>query len=348
MRHIFKVAVPAISLLFAPLALAAAALPPGVTVAGTVMQIPSDAYGPATIAGETYASSDAAQTKPLANAQVVIGPVPILGATLPPKLPPGDVAVTTTAAGAFSATLPAAPVAPSASRSNFINMVQPTFVLPPDNVTHFTPPASGYFVEVFGVGSDGTSVGKPIPVHRFLPASTSLVLRVTTPTAAEASALAVVNADRAQNGVGTLIFDESAQEAARLHAADQVRNAYSLCHYDRQSIGPVSRYLNVGGIGLVGEALGAELGAPVASAQAFSAIESAFLAQKTQDPPGRHYANLVDPPHLWAGLAAAESANGADVSYELITPPGARESVVGTGGYPVTNGCPTGVAINNS
>ena len=320
----------------------------GVTVAGTVMEMPSDAYGPATMNGTTYASADALQTKPLVGATVVIGPVPVLGATLPPVLPVSDVVTTTNATGAFSATLTVQPSVPTFSSANYINMVQPTFALPTNNVTHFAPPAIGYYVEVFGAGSDGISAGEAIPLHRFLPASTSLALRVTTPTKDEASALAVLNVDRARNGVGALIFDESAQEAARLHATDQIRNTYGICHYDRQNIGPVSRYLNVGGIGLTGEAIGAEFGTATAAAHAFSAIEAAFLSEKASTPSGGHYTNLVDPPHLWAGLAAVESATGVQVAYELVTPPGAKESVVGASGYPVTNSCPIGIADNNS
>src|ERR1700722_4452130 len=61
----------------------------GFPVAGSVVALPADAYGPAAIAGVTYASADAARTTPLANAVVIVGPVPVTGAAAPAQLPPG-------------------------------------------------------------------------------------------------------------------------------------------------------------------------------------------------------------------------------------------------------------------
>ena len=157
----------------------------------------ADAYGPAAIAGVTYASADASQTIPLANATVIVGPVPLAGATPPARLPAADVSATTDADGAFALTPAGAPAAVSSSEP---------FVVPPENLAGFTPPATGYYIEVYGAASDGKSAGTPLPLHRFVGVSTSLVLRVSSASAAEAAALAAVNSDRAANGAGPLTF----------------------------------------------------------------------------------------------------------------------------------------------
>jgi uncharacterized protein YkwD len=311
--------------------------PPGVTVSGTVVALPADAYGPAAIAGVTYASADASQTAPLADATVIVGPVPITGATPPAQLPTGDVAVMTTANGGFALTPATAPAAASSAEP---------FVVPPDNLSGFAPPATGYYVEVFGAGTDGKSAGAPFPLHRFVGASTSLVLRVSSASAAEAGALTAVNADRAANGAGPLIFDESAEEAARLHANDESSAGYT-CHYDTKNVGPSSRYLAAGAIGLTGENLALVSGT---GSVAFGYTEAAFLAEKTATPPGGHYLNLVDSAHVWAGLAAVvdESAPAfANVDYELVTP-SAADTVVSAYGYGISAPCPTGTVVNNS
>jgi uncharacterized protein YkwD len=321
------------------------ATPATYSLSGTVLQIPSDAYGPTTIMGTTYQSADAGNTTPLANAIVVVGPVPIVGATPPATLPAGDVGVTTSATGAFTATLAAAPAPPSTAEP---------FVLPSNNITGFAPPASGYYVEVFARGADGLSAGVPIPVHRFVAAGSPTVLRVTSPTSAEAGALATVNADRANNaGASPLTFDEAAEEVARLHASDMALQQYA-CHYDQRNVGPSSRFLAVGGIGLTGETIGGSAGTTT-PAQGFAQIEADVVNEKTQSPPGGHYANLTDVAHQWAGLAAATNpawagtqyAGDYDVDYELVTP-SAQDSVVASSGYPVASGCPTGTTDNNS
>jgi uncharacterized protein YkwD len=310
---------------------------PGVTVAGSVVELPVDAYGPAAIAGVTYASADASQTMPLANATVIVGPVPIVGGTPPAPLPAGDVAVMTSASGGFALTPTVAPAAVSSSEP---------FVVPPDNLAGFVPPATGYYIEVFGAGTDGKTAGAPLPLHRFIAASTSLVLHVSTASAAEAGALAAVNADRAANGAGPLIFDESAEEAARLHAGDESSANY-VCHYDTKNVGPSSRYVATGAIGLTGEALALVSGTGTV---AFGFAEAAFLAEKTATPPGGHYLNLVDSAHVWAGLAAVIDASApafANVDYELVTP-NDTDTVVGASGYPLSTSCPTGSVVNNS
>lgn len=320
-----------------PTAASPTAAPSGATVAGTIVEIPSDAYGPATIGTVVYASSDAAQTAPLANATVIIGPVPVIGATPPALLPTGDIAVRSTASGSFAGTPPIAP-APATS-------VEP-FVIPRNNVLGVAPPATGYYLEIFGNGSDGTSAGTPIPLHRFVPASTTLALHISTISAAEAGALASVNADRAANGAGALIFDASAQEVARLHASDESAQRYT-CHYDVRNIGPSSRYLAAGGMGLTGENLGLTYGPDAASA--FQANEDATLAERSTTPAGGHFLNLVDPSHQWAGLAAVAASVGGffNVDDDLVTPNG-DSNAVGSSGYPTTGNCPAATIDNES
>jgi uncharacterized protein YkwD len=302
------------------------------------MELPADAYGPAAVAGATYASADATQTVPLAHAVVVAGPVPITGATPPAQLPANDVAVTTDATGAFSASLAVAPAAPSSAEP---------FVIPPNNVLGFAAPASGYYIEVFGAASDGHSAGAVLSLHRFVAASSALALRVTSATAAEAAALAMVNADRAANAAGPLIFDESAEEIARLHAADATARGTFICHYDANNTGPSSRYLAAGGIGLTGENVG--IASAPDAATAFALVESAFLNEKTATPPGAHFTNLADSSHRWAGIAASgpnASAFDFNVDYEFVTP-SAQGSSAAAAGYTAA-GCPAGIVDNNS
>jgi hypothetical protein len=304
---------------------------------GTVVAIAGDAYGPAVIAGITYQSADAAATTPLAQATVVVGPVPIVGPTAPAALPSGDVAVTTGPGGVFAASLAVAPAPPSSDEP---------FVLPENNVTNFVVPAAGYYVQVFGPGTDGRSAGRPIPLHQFFAPSTSLVLRVSTPSAAEAGALVTVNDDRATNNAAPLTFDESAEEAARLHASDESTAGYT-CHYDTHNVGPTSRYLAVGGMGLVGESLALVAG-PMGAAFGFA--DAAFMAEKSDVPVGGHFLNNIDPAHEWAGLAAlpfAPSPDFVSVDYEFVTPSG-QDLIVGASGYIVSSTCPPSTAGNDS
>jgi uncharacterized protein YkwD len=316
--------------------------PQSYVVGGTVVQLPVDGYGPTTIDGISYQSADATQTSPLNGATVVVGPVPIVGATAPATLPTGDVAATTNASGAFTATLAVAPTAPSSAEP---------FVVPPDNLSGTTPPATGYYVQVFGVGTDGLSAGTLLPVHRFLAMSTSLALRITTASSAEAAALAAVNSDRASNaGAGPLIFDESAEEVARLHASDESNQGY-YCHYDTKNVGPSSRYLASVGLGLTGEALALPGSGVSTAVAAFEDAEAEFLAEKSDTPPGAHYTNLVDSGHLWAGLAAVPtnefSGGFYAVDYDLVTP-NDEDTTVGVAGYSTASTCPPGTAFNNS
>ena len=174
-----------------------------------------------------------------------------------------------------------------------------------------------------------------------------IALRVSTISATEARALALTNADRATYAAGALTLDESAQEIARLHGADEAAGNYT-CHYDTHNIGPSSRYLAAGGIGLTGENLGLTYGPDAASAM--QSTETAFLAERATTPQGGHFLNLADPTHLWAGIAVTPftSAPGFfEIDEEFITPNG-QSNVVGSSGYEIGSSCTTGTTINNS
>ena len=144
-----------------------------------------------------------------------------------------------------------------------------------------------------------------------------------------------------------LTFDESAEDAARTHAADESAAGYT-CHYVTKNTGPSSRYLASGGMGLTGEALALVGGADATSA--FRVAEGAFIAEKLLVPAGGHALNVLDPSHLWAGVAAVTVLSAPafyNVDYELVTP-SAQSVFVGASGYPIAATCPTGVTVNQS
>jgi hypothetical protein len=132
-----------------------------------------------------------------------------------------------------------------------------------------------------------------------------------------------------------------------MHASDEAASGYT-CHYDTHEVGPASRYLAAGGLGLTGEGLSLAYG-PTAAA-AFAANEAAVLAEGGNVPPGAHFANLIDPSHAWAGVAAEPSVIAPgffQVDVELVTP-GGHSTVIAPAGYPVTSGCPAGTSANAS
>jgi hypothetical protein len=315
----------------------ATATPIHTTVSGIVLQLASDAYGPVTIGTTTYASSDAGAGTQLAGATVVIGPVPVDGATAPAHAPAGDILVQTAANGAFSATLDVAPAAPNASEP---------FVLPQNNVLGFVAPAAGYYIAIFGATSDGRTAGTATPLHRFVSSGSALALHVATIAVPESAALAAINADRASAGASALVFDTTAEEIARQHASIESANNYT-CHYDAQNVGPTSRYLAAGGSGITGETLALSYGPDVASA--LQNAESGVLAERTATPVGGHYLNLSDPSHIWAGIAAIAAPSAAgffNIDEEFVTPNGS--SANSASGYPTTGSCPPGIVNNGS
>ena len=293
------------------------------TLSGTVVSIPQGTYG-----------SGAPQTA-YAGVTVVVGSVPVLGATPPASAPAGDVIGTTNASGTFSVTPAHAPAAPTSAAP---------FVYPVANVFNVTTPATGYYVSVFAPGSDGMTANEPIPYHGFLAVTAGSVgtVRVTTASPTESAFLTDVNTFRTSVGVQTLIFDELTEEAARLHATDEATVPVYYCHYDRTNQGPSTRFLELGGLGSDAENIDAFGGdSPTAYIQADQAFEA-------EGPGGDHYNNLVDPTHQWAGLAQIfSSANGGAVyiDQELNSPTSAIQDT-----YSIFSGseCPAGTVANNS
>ena len=201
------------------------------------------------------------------------------------------------------------------------------------------------------------SAGTIAPLHRFVAASTQVALPTTTISTAEAGALAAVNADRATFGAVPLTFDAVAELVARAHATDEVSSSITgyYCHYDTHNVGPSSRYLAAGGLGLTGEALALPGSGVTSLAYAFQVAEASILAELNATPPGGHFLNLVDTGHRWAGLAAVAVPTSNTVftggffavDYELVTP-NAVDTVVGAAGYPISSTCPTGTVVNES
>ena len=304
---------------------------------------PSPSPGPTALSGSVVAiantafGSGATQT-PLAGAVVVIGPTLIVGATPPAVLPAGDVSATTDAAGHYAATLTSAQVAPTAAQAAY----NPSL----NDLSGVVPPARGFYVAVFASGADGKSANVPLPVHAFSAVSSGGVLatqRVTTVTADEANFLALVNTDRvAANPIAQpMIFDEYAQEAARLHASEEALGNY-YCHYNALNVGPGSRYLTLLAVGLDDENVGKTSGQDTPGS--YQLVESQFIGEASTT--GGHYANIVDAPRTWAGVTTYFAGPTAQyVDQELV-------SAHGTGAYVYPNftgnQCPAGVVPNNS
>jgi uncharacterized protein YkwD len=305
----------------------ATATPSGFTVAGSVVQIPVDAYGPVTIGGTTFQSANATPTTALAGATVIVGPVPVNGATPPATIPSGDQVATTKADGTFSVTLAVGPAAPGANDG---------FVTPSNNVANIQPPATGYYVEVFGAGADGQTSGKLVPYHGFRAVAAGSVgaFRVTTTSATEAAFLVLVNGDRAKAGSPAVAFDESAEEIARLHAADEGISPVYYCHYDRANRGPNTRYAATGALGLTTENLA---GVPYAAAEAQVEAEA---------PSGGHYLAMINPQAVWVGLSdVVGSDTNHYVDQEFVQ---LATSFTSGALYSTAGSCPAGTTANGS
>jgi uncharacterized protein YkwD len=300
-------------------------IPGPVNVSGTVGLIPAYQFGFVAAMG-------------VAGAVVVIGPTLVTGATPPPAAPAGDVLTTTSASGTYTATVPAGPVAPVAA--------QATFVHPLNDLSGVTPPASGYYVAVFAPGADGASAGMPLPVHAFSAIGAGGALASQTVTIAstdEANFLALVNHDRTTANPLALpmVFDETAEEAARLHVSDEATNNY-YCHYDTLNRGPGSRYLAFLGLGADDENIGKTSGLDAPTS--YATVEAQFMAEAATN--GGHYTNIIDSTHAWAGVAVTVAGPLAQyVDQEFVSPNGTNPYV-----YPNFAGsqCPPGVVPNNS
>lgn len=310
------------------------------SLAGTVVAIPQGTFG-----------TSASPTGPVGNATVIIGSTPVTGATPPTSAPAGDIIVTTSTSGTFTATPPTGPETPTS----------PTIVLPANNVAGATVPAKGYYVSIFAAGTDGKTAGAPLPYHGFVAAGSGLTFRITTASNDEAAFLAQVNSDRAsQAGLMTpLIFDELAVEAARQHAAEQVNNpGFNGCHYNPANQGPNTRYALLGALGSDIENLGGYghqisnyNGAPQAepsNTQVWQSAEAGWVSEKSTN--GGHWMALSRLNATSAGLAVSSKPTVTGTNYDFEA--AADLEVIASGDtsqFSATNaGCPAGITANNS
>jgi uncharacterized protein YkwD len=165
---------------------------------------------------------------------------------------------------------------------------------------------------------------------------------VTSASSDEANFLALVNLNRTTANPLALpmIFDETAEEAARLHASDEATNDY-YCHYDTQNRGPGSRYLGLSALGQDDENIGKTSGDDATTS--YTTVEAQFMAEA---PNGGHYANIIDSTHAWAGVAVVV-ADPTDqyVDQEFVSPHGTNPYVYANF---AGSQCPPGVTPNNS
>ncbi|HET9342872.1 MAG TPA: CAP domain-containing protein [Candidatus Eremiobacteraceae bacterium] len=104
--------------------------------------------------------------------------------------------------------------------------------------------------------------------------------------------LAQVNTDRANNGAGSVAFDEAAMETARQHATDMFAQGY-FADDDTNGTSWYARYAQKGGVGLDDSNIGLNT--------TWQNIESSMMAE---GPGGPHHDNIVNPRHQWVGLWA--------------------------------------------
>lgn len=316
-------------------------------VSGNVVSIPVGTYGAA-----------AAPQTPLVGATVVIGPALIQSATLPAVLPGGDVIAITNTIGSFSTklnVLPAAPpYVPPGGPGTVTNPV--TFVPPAKNVFNVQFPAKGYYVMVFPAGADGKTTGTQLPVHAFVAVGSNGALgtfRSTTPSVDEAGWLLQANLDRGAKGQVPEFLDESAEEAARQHAAEMAVGNDAGCDYNAQNEGPLTRYDSLGGLGEDLSNIAGYGGPPSTTTAVWHAIEAGFVAEGGNPPPGNyHYETLTLPYAIWFGLAIATSpfpAGGPGGIYYAADMENVNVTNPNTLSYDVAaNSCPPGIVANGS
>lgn len=126
------------------------------------------------------------------------------------------------------------------------------------------------------------------------------------PNALAASMLALINADRAANGLTAVAWDETAATAGAFHAADMVQYNY-FSHWNQDGLGPEHRYAQAGGQDAVTENLHAfshtyddGRAAPIENWQ--EVIQNAQTG--LMNSPG-HRANILDPAHTHVGIGMA-------------------------------------------
>lgn len=138
------------------------------------------------------------------------------------------------------------------------------------------------------------------------PAITATVSTVYDPTALAAYMVLLVNQARADNGLASVKWDETAMESGRLHAEDMaVENYFS--HWNQKGLGPEHRYMLIDGQHVVMENLHAfsytyddGRGAPIEDWN--EVIQNAHDGLMNSP---SHYANIMDPAHTHIGIGMA-------------------------------------------
>jgi len=134
---------------------------------------------------------------------------------------------------------------------------------------------------------------------------------------AEQYMLALINRDRATDGLAPVAWDETAARAGQIHADDMVRNGYT-AHWGTDGSVPELRYTEVGGVHMVQENAGCfadgrerELDPrPQFEPAAIEKVEDAFFHERA--PHDGHRKNILKRWHTHVGVGLAK-AKGVDV-----------------------------------
>jgi hypothetical protein len=137
--------------------------------------------------------------------------------------------------------------------------------------------------------------------------------------------LALVNRDRAENGLPPVVMDETASRAGQRHADDMARAGYT-AHWGTDGSVPEQRYSEAGGTDFVQENAGCladaqarELDtAPRFEARQLERVEHAFMDEKP--PHDGHRKNILKPGHtaLGVGVAKPTGVDLACLSQEFV------------------------------
>src|SRR5450432_3984627 len=137
--------------------------------------------------------------------------------------------------------------------------------------------------------------------------------------------LALVNHDRAENGLPAVVLDDTASRAGQRHADDMARSGYT-AHWGTDGSVPEERYSDAGGTDFVQENAGCladaqhrELErAPRFEAHQLEQFERMFMAEKP--PHDGHRKNILKRAHtaLGVGIAKPTAVDLACVSQEFV------------------------------
>lgn len=133
--------------------------------------------------------------------------------------------------------------------------------------------------------------------------------------------LDLINADRQANGLSAVEWDDSAVQAAQLHAEDMATQGY-FSHWNTQGYGPDVRYGLAGGTDVIRENVAAQWsryddGRPAPIGDWRDVIRDAQVG--LMNSPG-HRANILDPHHTHVGIGVAYNAatGEARIAQEFI------------------------------